>query len=102
LRFPVFNAGPLIALGRINYLHLLPEIFGRVIVPRAVFVETTSQTELPGAIQLGEALWLDTHDVRDKVAVERLLLSLVKGESEAIILAQELSSRLFMDERRGL
>jgi predicted nucleic acid-binding protein len=101
LKFPVSNAGPLITLGRINHLHLLPQLFGQVIIPHAVFIETTLYAELPGAIQLRQATWLQTQGIQDVNAVEQLLFSLEQGESEAIVLAQELNTRLFMDERRG-
>jgi uncharacterized protein len=101
LTFPVSDAGPLIALGRINHLHLLPELFEQIIIPEAVFREVTSQVELPGAMQLKRAAWLQTHVAQDIGAVERLLFWLEQGESEAIILAQRLNSTLLMDERRG-
>jgi predicted nucleic acid-binding protein len=100
LKFPVSNAGPLIALGRINHLHLLPELFGQVIVPQTVFAEVTPQVERPGAMQLKQATWLQIRAAQDAVAVKRLLLLLDQGESEAIILAQELIATLLMDERR--
>ena len=35
------DSGPLIALARIKHLELLPTIFGRVVVPGAVFRELT-------------------------------------------------------------
>ncbi len=37
----VSNAGPLIALARIERLDLLEELFGEVIVPQAVYGEVT-------------------------------------------------------------
>ena len=101
MNFPISNAGPLIALGRLNHLHLLPELFEQVIVPQAVFAEVTSKMELPGAVQLKEAAWLQTHVVQDTLGVERLLFWLEQGESEAIVLAQHFNSLLLMDERRG-
>jgi uncharacterized protein len=36
----VTNAGPLIVLAKINHLHLLPSLYGNVIVPHAVYYET--------------------------------------------------------------
>jgi uncharacterized protein len=37
----IADSGPLIALARIKHLELLPTIFGRVVVPGAVFRELT-------------------------------------------------------------
>lgn len=37
------NAGPLIALGKLNRLELLAELYGQVQIPRAVYVELLLQ-----------------------------------------------------------
>jgi predicted nucleic acid-binding protein len=97
----VANAGPLIALGRIKQLDLLPTLYGEVVVPPAVYQEVTREADLPGAQELVEAVWLRVAELNDQTAVQRLLFWLDLGESEAIILAQELEATLLMDERRG-
>ena len=35
----VANSGPLIVLAKVNHLHLLPSLYGEVIIPQAVFRE---------------------------------------------------------------
>jgi predicted nucleic acid-binding protein len=35
----VANSGPLIALAKINHLHLVPSLYGEVIIPQAVYHE---------------------------------------------------------------
>lgn len=97
----VSNAGPLIALARIERLDLLEELFGAVVIPPAVYAEVTCNPNLPGAYVLEQASWLVVHEVSDQVAVQRLRFWLDAGESEAIALAQELGALLLMDERRG-
>ena len=97
----VGNAGPLIALARIECLDLLEELFGAVAIPPAVYAEVTRNPDLPGAHVLEQASWLAIHEVGDQVAVQRLRFWLDAGESEAIALAQELGALLLMDERRG-
>ncbi len=37
------NAGPLIALGKVNRLELLAELYGQVQIPRAVYDEAVTQ-----------------------------------------------------------
>lgn len=43
------NAGPLIALGKLNRLELLAELYGEVQVPRAVYAEAVTQGLALGA-----------------------------------------------------
>ena len=97
----VANAGPLISLARIDHLPLLPALYSEVIVPPVVYQEITAETDLPGAHELAQAGWLRAVAARDELAVQRLLFWLDRGESEAIVLAQEMSTTLLIDERRG-
>lgn len=39
----VSNAGPLIVLAKLNLLHLLKELYGRVHIPRSVYDETVTE-----------------------------------------------------------
>lgn len=97
----VVNSGPLISLARIGQLDLLPTLFGEVISPRAVFDEVTQDPLLPGAEVLAKADWLRVVDASDREAVERLYVWLDAGESEVLVVAQELGATAAIDERRG-
>jgi predicted nucleic acid-binding protein len=97
----VANAGPLIALARIERLALLPTLYREVVVPPVVYQEITGEIDLPGAEELAQAGWLRAMAARDQLAVQRLLFWLDRGESEAIVLAQEMGATLLIDERRG-
>mgnify|MGYP001237658274 CR=1 FL=1 len=97
----VSNAGPLIALARIDHLDLLEELYNEIVVPPAVSHEIMRDPDLPGALSLKQAPWLRVEAVNDRTAVERLRFWLDQGESGAIILAQELDATLLIDERRG-
>jgi len=92
----------LIALTRVGHLHLLPELYGQVLIPPAVRDEALRRgVNLAGPMQDG---WLLTQAPVDGTAVARLRggsLPLDLGESEAIVLAMELGLRLLIDERRG-
>lgn len=74
---------------------LLGQLFGEVLVPSAVFSELLQAHEhLPAFIR--------RVDVRDTLSSERLRQQLGRGESEAIVLAEELrADYLLIDERRG-
>ena len=44
----VTNTGPLIVLAKLNHLHLLPALYGEVIVPHAVYRESIAVGQARG------------------------------------------------------
>lgn len=102
----VSDAGPLIALGRIEQLNLLKHLYQNVLIPPAVHSELRCSADLPGAIALRQAIndgWVSIQSVPVRAkALSELRLILDAGESEAIVLAELVHCRfLLMDERRG-
>ena len=99
----VANSTPLIGLSRIRRLHILEELFGKVIVPAAVFREVSVvRGELPGAQEVRGAEWIETREVHSRTVVEFLALTVDAGEAEAIALAKEIGADLLLiDDRRG-
>lgn len=97
----VVNSGPLISLARIGQLELLPAVFEGIVLPRAVFDEVTRDRRLPGAEAIARAEWLSIVEVADLEAVERLSAWLGAGESEVLVLAQQLGVTAAVDERRA-
>jgi predicted nucleic acid-binding protein len=91
----------LISLARIGHLELLPRLFGEILVPAAVYREVTADRSLPGALAVQEANWLTVCEVSDRSAIDRLSFWLDAGESEVLVLAQELAATAAIDERRG-
>lgn len=85
----VADASPLIFLGRLDLLHLLQSVYGRVLVPTAVRDEVLGDgPELPGASAVRAATWLEIVDEEPIDAVAALLRgSLGAGERAAIALA---------------
>ncbi|NBB84683.1 MAG: DUF3368 domain-containing protein [Bacteroidetes bacterium] len=97
----VSNAGPLIALARIEQLDVLPALYREIVVPSAVHEEVLG-TERKGFSELIAADWLQVGAVSDRTAVALLRERLDAGESETIVLALELKADLvLMDEARG-
>ncbi len=96
----VSNSSPLIALGRIQRLDLLPALFPAVVAPTAVYEEVEVQgASQPGALTLANATWLRVPPVYHPNSVRYLLATLERGEAEAIVLAQELHADwLLLDE----
>jgi predicted nucleic acid-binding protein len=97
------NAGPLIALGKLNRLELLAELYGQVRIPRAVYDE---------AVTRGLALGMpDAHTIRlfwrargwpiiqaaaDTLAAYKPPVILDPGETEVLMLAQTLPDALVL------
>lgn len=96
----VSNSSPLIALGRIQRLDLLPALFPAVVVPTAVYQEVVVQgASHPEAVTLVNAAWLHVQPVQHTNSVRYLLATLEQGEAEAIVLAQEVHADwLLLDE----
>jgi predicted nucleic acid-binding protein len=88
----VSDAGPLIALAKIERFGLLRELFGKLYIPQAVYDEVVViGTGRAGANETEQAVgdWIEVLEVKDLVMVKSLLTKLGKGESEAIALALE-------------
>jgi predicted nucleic acid-binding protein len=99
----VSDTSPLLNLARISRLELLPQLYGEVLIPSAVFDElTASKRDLPPAIDFAAEPWLIVATPHDQNRVQELRDELDPGEAEAIVLAIERrAGLLLMDERRG-
>ncbi|HBR00806.1 MULTISPECIES: DUF3368 domain-containing protein [unclassified Roseofilum] len=88
-------------LAKVNYLYLLPELFGKLMIPQGVFNELLVGDH-PAAQQVQDLSWLQVVTVNNQRLVEELQESfhLDLGESEAIALAEETKAdQLLIDER---
>lgn len=99
----VSDTSPISNLLVIGRLHLLHDLFESIILPRAVISELSKLTEFGYDISAIEnAPWISVQSATDGLAVSKLSKQLDPGESEAIVLAQELGAAfLLIDERRG-
>jgi predicted nucleic acid-binding protein len=97
------NAGPLIALGKLNRLELLAELYGLVRIPRAVYDEAVTQglaLGMPDARTI-RLFWQAKGWPIIEVAVDTLAaykppLILDPGETEVLALALTLSDTLVL------
>lgn len=101
----ISNTSPLLNLAIIDHLFLLPQQFGQIYIPSAVFSELKVDENLPGSSALKTAIndgWLVVQSVKDSALVSLLRRDLHQGESEAIALAVELSAdRILLDEKEA-
>ncbi|MFH1435595.1 MAG: DUF3368 domain-containing protein [Pseudomonadota bacterium] len=100
----VSNASPIIALARVDCLHLLGEIFGELNVSRQVFKEIAKQgTRRPGARAMKEAAWIHQKGVSlDEIRASReRTTGLSDADLSVLCLAHDLKADLVLvDERR--
>lgn len=101
----VSDTTPIISLLKIGKLHLLGDLFGRVYIPMAVYNELTVDCRFEDEMrQIDGADFILKRDVSKLENVDFLqrVSGLDRGESEAIILSDELRSDiLLMDEALG-
>lgn len=101
----ISDTTPIISLIKINRLDLLEKLFVEVLIPNAVFKELTTNTLFTNEAEIvKKSSFLKVSSVQNQKSLQLLqaVSGLDDGESEAIILADELKSNiLLMDERKG-
>jgi predicted nucleic acid-binding protein len=99
----VSNTSPLRYLIGIGEPELLPQLFGKILIPKAVYQELTHKNT-PDTIQqyfLSTPDWIEICDVKSSDD-DNSLVHLDQGEMEAILLAkQKQADLLLMDEKKG-
>jgi uncharacterized protein len=99
----ISDTSPINNLAAINQLHLLHQLYGKVLIPEAVFRELTDPSfPVAGAIEVQTFDWVQTCAVNDRTLVGALSDELDIGEAEAIALAIEMQAdQVLIDERQG-
>lgn len=99
----VSDASALINLARIRELRLLRRLYGKLLIPQAVWREVVVEgAGQPGADEVSNASWIEAKAVTNEHLARALRQDLDAGEAEAIVLALELEADLLiMDERLG-
>ena len=93
----VSNATPLIALAKINHLHLLQRFFVTVLIPQAVHEEVVrAGVGRPGSREVRQADWIQLRTVSDETRVAYLRAELDPGEAEVLVLGEEVSADLLL------
>lgn len=101
----ISDTTPIISLIKINRLDLLEKLFEEVLIPEAVYRELTTNALFENEPKIVKtSSFLKTSSVQNRKSLQLLqaVSGLDDGESEAIILADELKSDvLIMDEKKG-
>ncbi|MCI0623158.1 MAG: DUF3368 domain-containing protein [Acidobacteria bacterium] len=98
----VSDTSPITNLDAVGHLDLLRQLYGKVMIPQAVYQELTAEALNPAAVALPAIVWIETRPVLNRSLVTALTTELDEGEAEAIALALEVNADLvLMDERLG-
>jgi len=101
----ISDTTPIISLLKIGRLELLEMLFTNVKIPQAVYNELTNNVSFGReAGQIKECSYIEIVTVKDlkSINIFRRATGLDAGESEAIVLAEEIGADLLlMDERKG-
>jgi len=103
-RAVVADAGPLIALAKLERMGLLADFFSEVLIPEAVATECTVDASRVDARRIFEALEQPPFRVVSVAESPRLRTYakfLDPGEAQALLLAEQYRLPVLMDERKG-
>jgi len=95
----ISNASPLIALSKISELDILRDLFGKIIIPKAVYIEVIEEGKYKYNITELERFineYVDIIDVENIEEVKNLQKFLDYGEAEVLILAKETDADLLI------
>ncbi len=95
----ISNSSVIIALARICRLDLLEELFGEILVPKAVWKEIIVEGK-PGSEKIMESSFIRVEKVRNMRPVALLEEFIDSGEAEAIVLALERNADLLLVDDR--
>lgn len=100
----VADAGPLIALSKLNRLELLDGFFNEVLIPEAVASECTVDSSREDAQRIQEAIDRNPFrvvSVTDSPQLQTIRRLLDPGEAQALVLAAQRRLPVIIDERKG-
>lgn len=101
----ISDTTPIISLMKIDYLDILERLYENIIIPRAVYDELIINTDYDDEIDIiKRCTFLKVRHVEENLSVLLLQkqLNLDKGESEAIVLANNINADLIViDERKA-
>jgi predicted nucleic acid-binding protein len=99
----VADAGPLIALAKIEQLSLLTALFAEIHIPAHVLHEATDNIALGGATAVYDFAQMHAHvdEDRSDELVQRLRIEIDEGEAQAVALAKYLGCGVLMDDLLG-
>lgn len=99
----ISNSSPLIALGRLNRLDIVEDLFGNIYIPHSVYQETVVETSLEfQSLAIRKAIESGIIVVTTPTIVPVFKRKLDKGEQAVLALAIEKQAQaIIMDDRKA-
>jgi predicted nucleic acid-binding protein len=99
----VSNTSPISNLAKVGQLSLIEALYGRILIPRAVYEELLDERAGETVIAaVKSSIWIEVRFAQNQLLVDELRTRINIGEAEAITLADEVkATRLLIDERLG-
>lgn len=89
MRKVIVNSTPLIALAKCDQLELLKKMYGRIIIPDAVYREVTEKGDIVAHRIAAARDWIDVRRINPDMDRRMYKVKLHDGEVEVMLLAQE-------------
>ena len=97
----VSNTTPIISLQKLSMLNILKELYGKIIIPKAVYEEVEYGKGKEYYQNLAKIDWIEIQEIQSIHSL-KYFLDLDAGEAEAIVLATETNADLIIiDEKLG-
>jgi len=101
MRRIISNTTPILSLLKIGKLNLLEKLYGKIIVPVAVYIEIEKGKNKPYYQDLKLIDWIEILKIKNPDSKD-YFIDLDEGEAEVLILSKELNADLvIMDEIMG-
>jgi len=101
MRKVITNTTPIISLLKINKLNLLKDLYGKILIPKAVYEEIEKGNRKEYYQNISKLGWIEIQSIANKDSV-LYFFDLDAGEAEVLILAHELNADLvIIDELAG-
>jgi len=99
----ICDAAGLIRLAKIGRLDLLKKLYKDIYIPWGVYEEVVVKGgKRPGAKEIDQAEWIRRIRIKDQTAVNLLVSEFGQGESEVLVLGNELKADwLILDDARA-
>ena len=93
----ISNSSPIMNLAIIGQLHLMQELFGKIVIPKEVWSELIIEGKgKPGSNEIEKVKWIKVEEVKNSNLVKTLTKDLDVGESAAIALSIEKKADLLL------
>ena len=93
MRKVIVNSTPIIALCKVDLLHLLKDLYGEITIPEAVYHEVTAKNDRVKD-QLINSDWISIEKVTNLARKRMYHAKLHEGEVEVMLLAQDYENHL--------